>query len=222
MRKRVALAIIGGALIGTIVMAACDLRSRQKTSADVFSSANESVAPETSSLSADQRSSAVTLEEFGDYQCPPCGALHPELKRIKQEYGQRVRFMFRNLPLTKIHANALAAAQAAEAARLQGRFWEMHDRLFESQTGWTTDNDPRPVFLKYAHDIGLDLDRFAQDLDGPQVQERLVADQRLAESLGLDSTPTIIIDGRQLRPEATTPEGIRKGLELMLTKKAAP
>jgi protein-disulfide isomerase len=223
MKKRVPLLIAGSAVIGLIVIAAYYLSSRQTTTPDVFSKTIPADY-ESRSSPADERSTrdSVTLEEFGDYQCPPCGVLHPELKRIKVEYGQRVRFVFRNLPLTKIHANSLAAAQAAEAARLQGRFWEMHDRLFENQKEWTADSDPRPVFLRYAHDIGLELDRFERDLDGPQIQERLVADEKLAKSLGLDSTPTILIDGRQLRPEVTTPEGIRKGLELMLVKKAAP
>jgi len=220
MKGRIALAIVGVALIGTV--GAYYLRSGPSPKSDVFSTATQPANADPASADGASTAGAVTLEEFADYQCPPCGALHPELKRIKQDYRQRVRFIFRNLPLTKIHANSLAAAQAAEAARLQGRFWEMHDLLFESQKTWSADSDPRPIFLKLAHDVGLELDRFAKDLDGPQVQERLIADQRLAESLGVDSTPTILIDGRQLRPEATTPEGIRKGLDFMLFKKPTP
>jgi len=218
MKRRIPLVIIGVALIAAVT--GFYLRSRSAKS-DLFSSAAPTSNSEHTTPGESVRG-VVTLEEFGDYQCPPCAGLHPELKRIKQNYQQRVRFVFRNLPLTKIHTNALAAAQAAEAARLQGRFWEMHDLLFENQKTWASDSDPRPIFLKLAHDVGLDLDRFAQDIDGSQVRERLLADQQLAASLGLDSTPTILIDGRQLRPETTTAEGIRKGLDFMLAKRSAP
>jgi len=163
----------------------------------------------------------VTLEEFGDYQCPPCGALHPSLKRFKQELGPNLNFVFRNLPLTTIHKNSLVAAQAAEAARVQDRFWEMHDLLYENQALWTEDINPRSIFLKFAGDLGLDTKRFARDMDDKQVQLRIEADQDAAAQRGISGTPTIIIDGRQLRPEVTNPEGIRKGIELMMSRKLA-
>src|SRR5882672_6009205 len=163
----------------------------------------------------------VTLEEFGDYQCPPCGALHPSLKRFKQELGPNLNFVFRNLPLTTIHKNSLVAAQAAEAARVQDRFWEMHDLLYENQALWTEDINPRSIFLKFAGDLDLDTKRFARDMDDKQVQLRIEADQDAAAQRGISGTPTIIIDGRQLRPEVTNPEGIRKGIELMMSRKLA-
>jgi protein-disulfide isomerase len=164
----------------------------------------------------------VTLEEFGDYQCPPCGALHPALKSLKQEFGPNLNFVFRNLPLTMIHKNALAAAQAAEAARVQNRFWEMHDLLYESQDLWKDDINPRTIFLKFASDLGLDGARFGRDMDDKQVQMRIEADKDAAAQLGVTGTPTILIEGRQLRPEATTADGIRKGIELMMARKASP
>jgi protein-disulfide isomerase len=165
---------------------------------------------------------ALTLEEFGDYQCPPCGALHPALKKLKQEFGSNLNFVFRNLPLTSIHKNALAAAQAAEAARMQNRFWEMHDLLYENQDLWKDDINPRTIFLKFAADLGLDTARFARDMDDKQVKLRIEADQTAAAELGINGTPTVLIDGRQLRPEVTSPDGIRKGIEYMMTGKASP
>jgi formate-nitrite transporter family protein len=161
----------------------------------------------------------VTLEEFGDYQCPPCGELHPTLKKLKQEFGPNLNFIFRNLPLTTIHKNALAAAQAAEAARMQNRFWEMHDLLYENQNLWKDDINPRAIFRKFASDIGLDTARFVRDLDDKQVQLRIEADQDAAAGLGINGTPTILIDGRQLRAEVTTPEGVRKGVDVMMARK---
>ncbi len=164
----------------------------------------------------------VTLEEFGDYQCPPCGALHPTLKKLKQEFGPNLNFVFRNLPLTAIHKNALAAAQAAEAARMQDRFWEMHDFLYENQDLWKDDINPQAVFLKQAADLGLDTARFRRDMADKQVQMRIEADADAATQFGVSGTPTIFIDGLQLRPEVTNPEGIRKGIQEMIRRQTSP
>jgi protein-disulfide isomerase len=181
--------------------------------------------PSTASPAADDTKSApsaiITLEEFGDYQCPPCGALHPTLKKLKQEFGPNLNFVFRNLPLSTIHKNALAAAQAAEAARIQDRFWEMHDLLYENQDLWKDDINPRATFVKFAGDLGLDTARFVRDLDDTQVQLRIDADQDAAVKLGINGTPTILIDGRRLRDEATTPEGVRKGIEVMMAHQSS-
>src|SRR6266550_6344311 len=163
----------------------------------------------------------VTLEEFGDYQCPPCGQLHPTLKKLKQQYGANLNLIFRNLPLTKIHPNALAAAQAAEAARVQDRFWEMHDLLYENQALWKDDINPRSIFIKFAADLGLNATQFTRDLDDKQIQMRIEADQEAAAKQGINGTPTILINGRQLRAEMTTPEGVTKGIELMMSAKGA-
>ncbi len=164
----------------------------------------------------------VRLEEFGDYQCAPCGELHPTLKKLKQEFGSNLNFVFRNLPLTSIHKNALAAAQAAEAARIQNRFWEMHDLLFENQDLWKDDINPKTIFLRFAADLGLDTTRFARDMDDKQVKLRIETDQAAAAELGINGTPTVLLNGRQLRPEVTNPDGIRKGIEFIVTRKASP
>lgn len=169
-----------------------------------------------------QEDAVVTLEEFGDYQCPPCGALHPTLKRLKQEFGSNLSFIFRNLPLTTIHKNALVAAQAAEAARMQSRFWEMHDLLYENQDLWKDDINPKSIFVKFAEDLGLDKSRFARDMDDKEVKFRIEADQSAATERSVDGTPTIFIDGRRLLPEATNPDGVRKGVEFVMNNRKAP
>ena len=155
----------------------------------------------------------VTVEEFGDYQCPPCGQLHPALKQLKEKQSATVNLIFRNLPLTTIHKNSLVAAQAAEAARMQNRFWEMHDLLYENQELWGEDINPRTIFLKWAADLGLDTNRFTADMEGKQVKMRIEADQEAAAELGINGTPTILVNGRQLRQEATTPEGIQAAID---------
>ncbi|HKP46900.1 MAG TPA: thioredoxin domain-containing protein [Pyrinomonadaceae bacterium] len=162
----------------------------------------------------------VTLEEFGDYQCPACAQLHPTLKKLKQEYGEKLSFIFRNLPLTAVHKNAMLAAQAAEAARMQNHFWEMHDLLYERQERWKDDINPRPIFVKFAEELGLNTWEFSRNLNDKQVQMRIEADMDSATEKGINGTPTILINGRQLRAETTTPEGVRQGIELMFAGKA--
>lgn len=223
--------IIAGVLIMAFVGAFVLFRSKRADRSGPFTKTQTSVTPPVNPLASVSRESkvsaeitsptdvSVTVEEYGDYQCPPCGLLHPEMKKIKAEYGPRIDFVFRNLPLPTIHKNALIAAQAAEAARLQGRFWEMHDHLYENQNAWKDEANPRPTFAKYAQDLGLDPKRFDRDLDGPEVQQRLAQDTQRANSLGVVGTPTIFIEGRQLKAEVTNGEGIRKGIDKMLALK---
>jgi protein-disulfide isomerase len=195
------------------------LKSNQRGNSSSLTTDTQSPDKANKNISAD---AVVTLEEFGDYQCPPCGQLHPTLKKLKQEYGANLNFIFRNLPLTKIHQNALAAAQAAEAARIQNRFWEMHDLLYENQSLWKDDINPRSIFIKFAADLGLNTAQYTRDLDDKQIQMRIAADEDAAAKQGIEGTPTILINGRQLRAEMTTPAGVRKGIELMLSAKAPP
>src|SRR5205814_231736 len=121
-------------------------------------------------------SSPVVLEEYGDYQCPPCGQLYPDLKQIEKEYGDQVQIVFHHFPLSKIHKNAMIAAHAAEAARNQNKFWEMHDRLYRNQKEWSELDDPRPVFIDYAKQLGLKIDQFTNDLGSNMIDQRISAD----------------------------------------------
>jgi protein-disulfide isomerase len=165
-------------------------------------------------------SSPVILEEYGDYQCPPCGALYPELKKIESEYGNQLRVAFHHFPLEKIHKNAMVAAQAAEAARNQNKFWEMHDRLYRTQDTWKDNYNPRAIFASYARELKMNVDRFTRDLDSTEVKNRITADMQRAAGVGVTGTPTVFIEGRMLRYEHTTPEGIRRGINILLEKKA--
>ena len=136
----------------------------------------------------------VTLEEFGDFQCPPCGQMATFLKKTEEEYGSRLRLIFHNFPLA-MHAHAREAALAAEAAHSQGRFWEMHDLLYKEQAAWSKADNVPVLFNSYAGVIGLDLDRFRKDLLNPEVSARVDADQKLGSSRGVTSTPTLFVNG---------------------------
>lgn len=155
---------------------------------------------------------AITIEEFGDYQCPPCGAVHPLLKSIKSEFGARVRFFFYHLPLTQVHENAMPAAHAAVAAGLQGKFWEMHDLLYARQREWAEVENLHPLALTYARQLGLDVDRFARDMDSPQVDATVAADLQRAAARGVSSTPTIFVDGQMVDNDKLSLESLRKDL----------
>lgn len=159
----------------------------------------------------------VTLEEYGDYQCPPCGILFHDLKTIEKEYGSRMRFIFRHFPLSG-HVHARTAAHAAEAASLQGKFWEMHEMIYQNQASWSPASDARPVFLQYASTLGLDIDRFTRDMDSPEVAARVKADYDRGSALGVNGTPAVFMNGQMVNPDAVTPQGLRKALDYLLGK----
>ena len=153
----------------------------------------------------------VTLVEFGDYQCPSCGAYHPFVKEILNRYPDKVKLDFHHYPLVTIHRNALAAAKAAEAAGEQGRFWEMHDALYEAQTkqmqfsvgtmktgnyAWPDAPDPTLEFTELAREVGgINLVMFRTALDSPKIQERILQDVALGDQLQIAETPTFFING---------------------------
>ncbi len=132
----------------------------------------------------------LTLVEYGDYQCPYCGAAYPVVKRLQKTLGKKLRFVFRNFPLTQSHPYALIAAEAAEAAALQGKFWEMHDLLFEQQAFLDPD-----IIPSWAERIGLDLEKFGNDIKRDIVAKRITEDRRSGIRSGVNGTPTFFING---------------------------
>jgi protein-disulfide isomerase len=164
---------------------------------------------------------AVTLEEFGDFECPNCAALATFLDQLIREYDPRVRLIFRNFPLP-MHQFARDAALTAEAAGLQGRYWEMHDMLFREQAVWSSATDPGLLFDTYAEMLGLDLNQFRKDVKGDKVRERLESDQARARSLSVKTAPTLFVDKREMGPNDRTPEGVRRLVDEAVTAKTSP
>ncbi len=132
----------------------------------------------------------LTLVEYGDYQCPYCGGAYPVVKRLQKTWGKKLRFVFRNFPLTQAHPYALIAAEAAEAAALQVKFWEMHDLLFEQQTFLEPD-----IILSWAKRIGLNLEKFEDDIKQGVIEERIKEDRQSGIRSGVNGTPTFFING---------------------------
>lgn len=163
------------------------------------------------------KSSKVILIEYGDFQCPGCGGAFPQLKTIKDQYKGEIAFIFRNFPLNTIHPNALAAATAAEAAGLQGKFWEMHDALYENQTAWSGIDASKRTdsFAGYAEDIGLDVEKFRTDLKDPKVAAKISRDRALGTRIKVNSTPTLYIGNQKLTDDETKDLIQGKGEKLM-------
>jgi protein-disulfide isomerase len=137
------------------------------------------------------------IEEFGDFQCPPCGIFHPILVQMHKEFGDRLRITFREYPLPG-HNHAVAAASASEAAGLQQKFWEMHDLIYEHQADWKDKYDVAPIFEGYAKQIGLDVERWKRDISSEQVSQRIFLDSRRGQSMGVKGTPTAFLNGREV------------------------
>ncbi len=159
----------------------------------------------------------VTVEEFGDFECPPCRLLHPVLKTMEKEFGPRLRVVFREFPLVPTHPHALVAARSAEAAGLQGKFWEMHDLLFENQRTWHEEFDARPTFEGYATKLGIDLKRFTRDVSSQVVEQRIFLDGKRAHALGVKGTPTLFLNGREVPFGSLAPEKLRVLIKVELT-----
>ncbi len=138
----------------------------------------------------------VTLVEWGDFQCPACGAAHPMLKQLIGEYSSNpdFNFVFQNFPLP-MHKNAVIAAEAAEAAGAQGKYWEMHNLLYEKQNEWGEKGDPTELFRSYAEQIGIDTGIFSKALTDHTYKAKVQSDYAAARALGLDHTPTVFLNG---------------------------
>jgi protein-disulfide isomerase len=163
---------------------------------------------------------SVTVEEFADFQCPTCGAMHPKFKELASFYGSRIKFIFRNYPLAiPQHDKAYDAAVAAEAAGLQGRFWDMQNLLFTNQQAWSANPDYRKVWEEYASRIGIDVEKFKNDMVGLNAKSRVDADLRRGRALNISSTPSLFINGMPVTfDQMQNMDGLRQIIDAELAK----
>lgn len=144
----------------------------------------------------------VVLIEYGDFQCPGCQAAYPTLKSVKEKYQDQMAFVYRNFPLTNAHPNARAAAAAAEAAGSLGKYWDMHDILFENQDSWgsASSNERGSIFAGYAEQIGLDKAAFTKELDerSANINKKINFDIALARKLNVTGTPSLFLNGEKV------------------------
>ncbi|MDP3941891.1 MAG: DsbA family protein [bacterium] len=139
-------------------------------------------------------SAKVVVVEFGDFQCPACGSAHPVVKRIVEDYKDKIYFQFRNFPLPQ-HQNAKLSALIAEASGSQGKFWEMHDMLYENQAEWAESNKPMDFFEAYAKKVGLDTTKLKEDIKRDDLAKKLDRDTQDAGAAGVNSTPSFFVNG---------------------------
>lgn len=144
--------------------------------------------------------SGVTLIEYGDLQCPACKSYFPVIKQLESAYGDKITIQFRHYPLNQIHPHAFEAARAAEAAGLQGKFFEMHDLLYENQDTWSQAPNVSAFFEQYARQLGLNLDQFKADAASEKVADTINADIKAGQAIGANSTPTFVLNGTKLQP----------------------
>lgn len=160
----------------------------------------------------------ITLIEYGDFQCPACGGYYPMLKQIKAKYGDDIKFQFRNFPLIQIHPNAMAGHRAAEAADLQGKFFEMHDMLYERQPMWASSTNVTKIFEGYAEELGLDMTKYRQDVSSSAINDIINADIKEGQKIGANSTPTFVINGRKLDQNPRSFEEFNKLIDEEIAK----
>lgn len=168
-----------------------------------------------------KKDSKVALIEYGDYQCPGCAQAYGPLKAASEKYEDQIVFVFRNFPLTTIHPNARAAAAAAEAAGLQGKFWEMHDRLYADQASWK-DLDPNQrtsYFANLADTLGLDVEKFKKDMTGEQVGKKINYDIELGKKANVTGTPAVFLDGKSIGDAWQTEDKLNEAIEKALKEK---
>jgi protein-disulfide isomerase len=141
----------------------------------------------------------VTLVEYSDFQCPACAAYNPLIQKISVDYASTVKIVDRYFPLRRIHKNADIAAQAAEAAGLQGKYREMHNLLFDKQTEWDTKSNADEIMIGYAKTLSLDIERFTEDMNSQATKDKIEADLQSGIKSQVDSTPTFFLNGRKIQ-----------------------
>ncbi len=197
--------ILAVALFGLIVWA-----SRGPSLPDAPGDANGDIPAAAMILESDHSkggndTAPATLIEYGDFQCPACAAYADVVTALGAEFGRKLQIVFRNYPLTQIHRNANAASAAAEAAGNQGKFWEMHDLLFGRQSQWSNLTTPEAadLFADYARELNLNLERYNTDVTSDAVKQKVAADVRSGNDLGVRGTPTFILNGKKLQNPGT-------------------
>lgn len=159
-------------------------------------------------------SAKVTVVEFGDYECPACALAYPGLKEALAAYPSDVNFVYRHYPLMQ-HPNAQIAGQAAEAAGMQGKYWEMHNTMFEKQEEWSKSGNALESFKGYAAGIGLDVEKFATDINSDAAKNKVSGDLSDGMSLGVKSTPSFFINNEPYRG-GFSPQDFKAAIEAKL------
>jgi len=162
------------------------------------------------------KESKVTLIEYGDFQCIACLRYYPTIEKIKEQYKDKIAFQFINFPITQIHKNTMFAHRAAEAAADQGKFWQMYNLLYENQQSWEQSLNPTAMMDSYAQTLKLDMHDFKKDMVSTTVLERINADTAKGKKIGVNGTPTFVLNGKIIKSPEPTFEAFSKILNQKL------
>ncbi|MEK7635497.1 MAG: thioredoxin domain-containing protein [Patescibacteria group bacterium] len=141
----------------------------------------------------------LTLIEYSDFQCPACASYYPIVKQVMDNFSDKVAFAYRHFPLSQ-HKNAELAAITVEAAGRQGKFWEMHDAIFNNQKEWSENSNVKELFIKYAGEIGLNVEQFKPDIESGELKDKVKRDLNSGISAGVNSTPTFFLNAKKISP----------------------
>lgn len=184
-------------LIGGVFLLNRGAPSPSNTGANVPANSPLLVRSNSDKTASDSAQPKVTVVEFADYECSACGEANPIIQQILKNYDGKINFVFRNFPLPQ-HQNSMIAAEVAEAAGEQGKFWEMHDKLYETQNDWSNSNNPLELFISYAKDMGLDTAKIRNEVSANKFSAKIQQDIADATALGINETPTFFINGQEL------------------------
>ncbi|MCW9706954.1 DsbA family protein [Fodinibius salsisoli] len=190
------------ALLATLFMVGCQSSDTDAQSADA----------------AADDPNKVVLTEYSDYQCPACAYYHPIVEKIKNEMGDKVEVQLRFFPLNGHRYSALAA-RAAQAAKNQDKFYEMHALLFENQQQWSQASNPVTAIVNFARELELDLNQFTEDLNAGETQKIVMEQKQEGADMGVNSTPTFYLDGEEVEPLPKTYEEFKAQIEERLANK---
>ncbi len=163
----------------------------------------------------------ITLVEFGDYECPACSAYNSLVKQVITEFSGEINYVFRNYPLPQ-HKNAPISSYAAEAAGIQGKFWEMHNKLYDTQGAWANTTEAKSIFIGYAKDMGLDVSKFTSDIDSQKIKDKITRDESDGKLVNLTATPTFYINGVKVENLPASYDEFKKIIENALKNAPLP
>lgn len=191
-----------GTIIGTVVLivAVAFFFSKPDAGTPQATTVDNSLLTENATNTFGSAESSITVVEFSDFQCPSCKAASPLVEQLKNEYSDSVNFVYRHFPLDSIHPNARLAAQAAEAAAIDDKFWEYHDLLFANQEEWAAITDKKDLmekFGEYASQLDIDKDTFLERIESEEVIGKVAADSDLGQTVSIQGTPTFFVNGQQ-------------------------
>lgn len=195
--KKTSVGVTAGVLVAVAFLVFFASRNEAEPPSDVYLNGEQS----TGIWLRGNQEAKVSIIEFSDFQCPACSAYEPVLQELMRSYSEQVRLDYRHFPLPQ-HQNAEPAARAAEAAGVQGKFWEMHDILFNRQRDWSEAKNAKEIFTGYARDLELQLEKFQADYDSAATMDRITNDVTAATALKVNSTPTFFLNGRKIASPA--------------------